>query len=364
MVSWLLCELFKLEKIDAVIHVKENNDDQNNILFKYGISDTITEIKAGSKSRYYPIEMSEVLSLLKKNNRRYAIVGLPCFIKSIRKLTLIDPVIKSRIIYTVGLVCGHLKSKSFAEYFGWQMGINPSDLTNIDFRVKLKNQPANYYGVKAESVDKESVVIARELKGSNWGHNMFRYSACDYCDDVFAETADVVIGDAWLPDYEKDPDGTCIIGTRKSELSTILMNATKMNRLQLVEANLDDIIKSQEGGLRDRREGLSYRLWLKKKDNLWAPKKRVKPSLNLISTKRQKLYDIRLNMRIKSHLIWQKAVGKNSLKYFNSEISALVNGYNKVYFSRTKRILFFLFHTIPKKVSYILKRANKFFYQP
>lgn len=40
------------------------------------------------------------------------------------------------------------------------------------------------------------------------------YKACDFCDDVFAETADIALGDAWLPEYVQDGNGTNVVVTR------------------------------------------------------------------------------------------------------------------------------------------------------
>ena len=102
--------------VDCVLHVKSENADLNlhSIPFKYQVSATLDETQRGGKSRYYPIELSEVLKEVKSKPGRYVVVGLPCFIKSVRLLQAQEPILAERIRYCVGLVCGHLKSSHYA----------------------------------------------------------------------------------------------------------------------------------------------------------------------------------------------------------------------------------------------------------
>ena len=75
--TWIFKELFEKDLIDGVIHVKENSDKNSPIMFQYDISRSIDEIKAGSKTKYYPVEFSKVLKKVKEVPGRYAIVGIP-----------------------------------------------------------------------------------------------------------------------------------------------------------------------------------------------------------------------------------------------------------------------------------------------
>ena len=93
---------------------------------------------AGAKSRYYPIEMSKVMDFIKNNEGRYAFVGIPCFIKTARRICRQDPIIAKRIHFFVGLVCGHLKSKAYSDMLAWRAGFDPADMKTIDFRHNLK----------------------------------------------------------------------------------------------------------------------------------------------------------------------------------------------------------------------------------
>src|SRR5699024_6651718 len=222
--NWIASKLLEENLVDGIIHVKESNNSA--MLFEYQISYTLDELYKGAKSRYYPIELSKVLKLVKKNEGRYDLVGISCFIKSVRLLVKQDKIISEKIKFFIGLFCGHLKSDMFAKSIGWQLGIEPDNLENIDFRKKLPGRGANDYGVEVfGDVDGEEISMTsptKELFTTNWGQGYFKYNACEFCDDVLAETADITVGDAWLPDYQDDYLGTNVITVRNSTILELI----------------------------------------------------------------------------------------------------------------------------------------------
>jgi len=338
-ITWVLVELLKLGLIDAVVHVKKVASPTDGVLFRYGISCTEEEVKADAKSRYYPIEMSDVLRKLKKTPGRYAVVGLPCFIKTVRRLGESDPVLKDRVAFCIGLVCGHLKSKAFGDCFAWQAGIPPGQLEEVNFRVKLPNRTAGDYGVYLRGAGKEVTKPTKEFLGSNWGLNFFRYSACDFCDDVFAECADIAIGDAWLPEYTNDALGNSVVVVRNQELADLIEIAKKEGRLNLNRSNAGQIATSQAGGLRDRREGLAYRLYLKAIENQWAPARRVNPNGKDLSSRRAKIYAVRLESGEASHQVWKDAVVQKDFAKFAECMEPFIRREQKLYRSIWRRVV-------------------------
>jgi coenzyme F420-reducing hydrogenase beta subunit len=320
MITWLLTELLTTNKIDGVIHVKKAESADSGCLFEYAISRDSSSVLAGAKSRYYPVEASKVLRYAKENPGRYAFVGVPCFVKAVRNLMLQEPVFAERIKYCIGIVCGHLKSKAFADCFAWQAGIKPGQLEEIDFRVKRDEGNAGDYAVRLKGAGIDVTKPTKDFLGSNWGHNFFRYEACDYCDDVFAETADIAVGDAWLEPYSQDPKGTSIVVTRNAEFAELLKAAAQNGRLQLDSASADSVAMSQAGGLRDRREGLAYRLYLKEKKGQWVPKKRVEPSNKRLSRHRKKIYAHRSYM-----------VDCQAFSSFEKNMNRLIQKNNRLY---------------------------------
>jgi coenzyme F420-reducing hydrogenase beta subunit len=104
MVSWVLEELLRQGLVDGIAHVAPVDDPQKDgRFFRYRIARTVEEIRAGAKSRYYPVELSEVLESIRKAPGRYAVVGVPCFIKALQLLRREDAVLRERI--ALHLVC-------------------------------------------------------------------------------------------------------------------------------------------------------------------------------------------------------------------------------------------------------------------
>ncbi len=143
MVSWVLDELMRQGLIDAAAHVAPVDPDAEGRYFRYRVSRSSEAIRAGAKSRYYPVEMSDLLREIRATPGRYAVVGVPCFIKAIQLLRREDPILRERIAFTLGLFCGHMKSARFVESFAMQMGVPIEAVQAVEFRVKDASRPAN-----------------------------------------------------------------------------------------------------------------------------------------------------------------------------------------------------------------------------
>ena len=211
MISWLAAKMLQDGLVDAVIHAKDGPDPKN--MYTIQISRTVDEIKAGAKAKYYPIELSEAIKQVREHEGRYLFIGLPCFVKAVRLLRREDPVLMKRIPYCIGLICGHLKSDFFGQAEAWESGVPLDKIARVDFRHKTSGTRASDYAIEVRRTDKDEPIVKRiaELSTANWGLGYFKYNACDYCDDVLAETADATFGDAWIPKYVSDDKGCNVI---------------------------------------------------------------------------------------------------------------------------------------------------------
>lgn len=331
--TWIFKELFERKLIDGIIHVKKNNDNDTT-LFSYDISTSIEEIKAGAKTKYYPVEFSDVIKKVKETPGRYAIIGIPSFVMAIRLLAKNDEILNERIKYTVGLICGHQKSSKFAESLAWQVGITPGNLKNIDFRKKLLDKPADNYGVEITGmIDGKEVTIVKptqELIGQDWGHGFFKTLASDFTDDVMNETADITIGDAWLPEYTSDSKGNNVIVVRNPEVDEIIKQSLQRGKLKLDIVDKEKIFKSQASHYRHTHDELPYRLYKKDTHKNWRPLMRVHASKE-IPFPRRKIQDLRNKIATQSHIIYNKAVELNDFSYFENNMNRLTREYRLIY---------------------------------
>ena len=191
-------------------------------------------------------------------------VGLPCVCKAIRLAQNQSKKLRSRIKYLVGLVCGQTKSKFFVEYICALAGGDPHRLSKVEFRVKDMSRPANDFGLRYTCGDsgcaftEEGTIFWTNGMNDTWNERHFTPNACSFCDDIFAECADVVFMDAWLPEYRRDWRGHSMALCRKSEISELLQNSSD---LRIKEISIEKVINSQWGVYKAKRRDLSYRLF-------------------------------------------------------------------------------------------------------
>lgn len=330
--TWLLRRLLERGVVDHVVHVLPSlpvAPDGKAPLFAFGISSDPAALDRGRKSTYYPVEMSAVIDQILARPGRYAITAVPCFAKALRLRALRDPVLRERVTLVVGTVCGHLKSRYFAEYLAWNQGVAPDALATIDFRTKLPEHPASDYGFTPNG-DRARTALTKDLYAANWEVSFFRYDACEFCDDVFAETADIVFGDAWISPYDQDWLGNNVVVSRTPALTALLREGRDAGALDLSDASIDAVAQSQIGGLRHRREGLSVRLAAKDRRGLWRPRKRVAPDTGQVDAARADLYLRRSELSRQSISAFRRARRLRSLSLFKLLISGPVFRYYQV----------------------------------
>jgi coenzyme F420 hydrogenase subunit beta len=276
-ITWLAGEMLSSGKVDAVACVSRSDKPEN--LFEYQLVRDPSDLSKCKKSRYYPVEMSRIIKEIKDLNGKVLFIGLPCFIKAMRLAVKVDLILKDRIECMVGLFCGHLKTKHYSAYLARSAGVHERDIKTVEFRKKIQGMPANRYAFEVVTRNEDSndrrQIMMQDVWAGSWSNNLFMLDACEYCDDIMSETADISVGDAWLPEHIKDYRGKSIIVCRNKALLPVLEAGVNKKEIALEEIQAEDVIKSQAGGIRQRRAGLQYRLYLSAKKRLWRPTKRV-----------------------------------------------------------------------------------------
>ena len=278
-ITHILAKLLRDGLVDAVLCVGPTDS----CIAEYQVVVDEIGLKNCATSFYYPVSMEAVIEFVRKTPGRYAITGIPCFHKALRLLRATDTLINERIVFQAGIVCGQMKSAEYAEYLARRCGKNSaSDVTRAKFRVKNSTTSADNYRFQAEWVVENQrhlsgSILAKDI-GVNWAMSYFKPKACDYCDDVFAEVADFVAMDAWLPGHVSDPLGTSILMIRNHEVEELINADIKSGALALDVCSADVIVQSQEAGLRHRREGVRVRLAFNRIFGNKMPKKRVSSS--------------------------------------------------------------------------------------
>lgn len=270
MASWLLEALLSEGVVDHVICVAPTGEPER--LFAFRVFNTAEDVRTGSGSAYYPVEMSEVIRQVLATPGQYAITGLPCFIKAIRLAQQKNKKLRERVVVTVGLVCGQLKSKHFTDYIAAFAGVQ-GKITGVRYRGKSPTQPASNYHYAFTTEDGQVRKISwKEGISEAWMNRWFTPNACNYCDDVFAECADVTCMDAWLPEYSQDHRGMSLVLVRSPQVQEAIAHGEDVS---LDPIPIGKVVESQRGVITVKRQHLAYRLYLDKKHGQKVPKKRV-----------------------------------------------------------------------------------------
>jgi len=342
--TYLLEKLLADDLVDYVVNVKSNNDPEK--LFEFQIADNIKDIRNGASSAYYPIEMSEVIKKIIQQEGRYVVVGLPCFLKAIELAKeKNNNKLKDRIKYSVGLTCGQLKNKKFTDYISKKANFN-CEINGVNFRKNSSDEPANnfYYYFTNNNNNKNEKIYWREGINKVWTNRWFTYNSCSYCDDTFAELADVTLMDAWLPEFKSDYKGNNLLVVRNKEINDLLLKGKNNEEIELNNIESDQVIRSQQGVINIKRKNLAYRLYLAQEQGGFVPDKRVDSSGN-IGFFSKKEVEYKDQMQKKSKEIWNEFENNGIiLDQFDDKMDEILDGLNnwrrlRNIFSLPKRII-------------------------
>lgn len=339
--TWLLEQLLIEDKIDYIINIKPNKDSEK--LFDFQIADSVEKIREGAGSAYYPVEMSEVINKVLYQEGRYAIVALPCFLKAIELAKEKNKKLKNRIIYSVGLVCGQLKNKNFTDYISKLSGMKDK-INEVSYRNNSGDQPANNFYYYFNNNNKNSQIYWSGGISKVWTNRWFTYNSCSFCDDTFAELADVTLMDAWLPEFTFDYKGNNLLVVRNKEIDNILSIGKNNNKIKLDDIDAEKVIKSQQGVIDIKRKKLSYRLALAEENYGFVPNKRAEASKNIDFFSKKEI-EYKDKMQKESKKKWEKFKNNEiSFDEFENEMDEILNGLSN--WIRFRKLI-----SLPKRVT-------------
>jgi coenzyme F420 hydrogenase subunit beta len=326
--TWVLLALLESGQIDGVIHMAPGRP--GGPLFEYRVSRTADEVRERSKSRYYPGELSSVLSEVRRTPGRYALVAIPSIVFEVRLLQELDPLYRDRITTVIGLICGHQKSAHYAEYLGWRAGFEPGTLQTVNFRKKLPHVPANSYSTEFVGTQAGGnttlIVEGDKLYGTDWGHGFFKAPFSDFTEDILNETADLVVGDAWLPRYVSDSRGTNVLVARSPRALRMLRAGAERGDIHLEPLEMSEVLESQSSLVSHNVRELPYRVrHITSGDRDTALIRR--PTGGRVPWGRRRVQAIRHAISRASHDAYARAKEAGSLAVFDETMHPLTRRY-------------------------------------
>lgn len=310
MATWVMEYLLNSGEVDRIIAVRERDTDRmGSPLFEMAILDDIGDVRNAAGSKYHPVEISTCLrEILKdKEGHRYAIVGLPCLLYSVRLAMQRYGRLRKQIVYLLGLVCSHSSSAYYTEAMSAWAGLSPLSIRTAKYRLKQGPGASWDYGFRAQSSSGKwsRQVGSLETYSHLRGRFYFALNACNYCEDVFAELADITFMDAWLPEYLADLRGTSILLVRNAQIASTLVAGMGDQSCKLRPCSIEDVKRSQDSVIERKREDIRQYLRFATECGSWVPALRSPLSETLSDADRRKircrLRTIRASRRIWSH---------------------------------------------------------------
>lgn len=332
-------ELLRRGIVDYIVAVRESKGEDSH--YEYGILKGVNEVSQGSQTKYYPVTLADVIRNIKDLDGNVAVSGIPCFVKGLRLAQKKDLVLNAKVKFVIGIICGGLKSRLYTDYLGDNVGVAKSSILNPKYRIKdFKSNASDYsFGCTDKLTSHEKKIKMRTL-GDMWGTGLFKANACDFCDDVLAELADISLGDAWVEPYVNDGAGTNIIITRSIIADQIVNEGIASKTLEISRVSEATVVHTQRGSFNHRQAGLGYRILLANKKGLQIPPKRkVDGKISFVFKLVQRY---RLKIRRASLELY---VAKNSFSQYERQINAMrkkLRFFTKVYHFYNKRIAKFL----------------------
>lgn len=300
---------------NSVIAVTES---EKNNYFEYKLIHKFEEISTASTTKYFPVTMSEVIQEIENHSGNVAVIGVSCFIKGIRLLQKQKPYYREKIPFVVAIICGGLKSSYFSDFLAYSAMEGKGQYKEPKYRVKDFNSTASDYSFSCvDSFDDEIKKIRMRDLPDMWGTGMFKSPACDFCEDVTGELADISLGDAWIEPYRSDGRGNNVIITRTKLADAIIDEGRRSNELIVDLIGTSEVIKSQRGSFNHRHKGLAYRIERRTRKGLLTPPKRQR-NLKQIDLLFKIVQDLRNLTRSKSLHFWNK---DKDYKRFNHKMA-------------------------------------------
>lgn len=299
--------------------------------------DEAKKIKEISKTRYYPVTLEKLFKEIDNKDGEVAVSGVACFLKGIRLKQHYYPQYKKKIPFLIGIICGGLKSSFFSDYLAQKSGIDGT-YSKQQYRIKDYKSTASDYSFGAYDNEKVFHQLKMRTVGDMWGSGLFKDNACDFCDDVTTELADISLGDAWIQPYNKDGRGTSVIVSRTALADKLILDGISNKELNVQELNQESFLASQQGNLRHRQLAQAYRI--KQKRRQIIPQKREKFNQS-IPFEFKLVQKSRMIVRQQSLEVWRE---EKDAKKFEARVFPLRDKLNK------KTIIYHYVQTIRGKL--------------
>lgn len=240
-ISALAIALIESGAVEFVLATHADPDEPlGNVTRALGSRD---EILAAAGSRYAPSSPLADLETHLAKGRKFAVIGKPCDIASLRRMARHDPRIDALIPYKLAFFCAGVPSRAGTVEVLRALGVERQAVATFQYR-------GNGWPGLAKATLHSGEEASMDYN-SSWGQILNRHLQfrCKICPDGTGESADVVCADAWYgadgyPDFT-ERDGRSLIVARTQAGQALVDQVAKEGRVAMDPLPVADIALMQ-----------------------------------------------------------------------------------------------------------------------
>jgi len=267
-ITQVLLYLLNKKKIDGAIVVKQGipSPEKARVI----IANNEEEIISASQSIYIPVSILDILNRL-ENDKAYAITCLPEQSAAIRILQTLGYSKALQIKYVLGPYTGTALYPQAIETYKKIKGIKKNDETK-----SLKWRAGEWPGY-LEIITGSGKILRSPKVYYNFLIPFFITNSSLQSMDFTNEFADLSVGDAWSPVFEKQGKGFSVVVSRTIEMDSILLEMQEQNLINLNKEE-EAVASSMHGHMIDfKKRGGYIRNKLRSFFGLHAPEYGYRP---------------------------------------------------------------------------------------
>jgi coenzyme F420 hydrogenase subunit beta len=232
------------------------------------IARTEEEIKNSAQSWYHLSPMNSILSKLKNEEGKFALVGLPCHVHGLRKLQKSGWKGGVEISPVIGIYCGNNLYYEATRVMLRKLGVKKKD-DIVSLHYREGEWPGNF-----TVTDKKGVTSSVSKLDFNQLIPFYINHRCLTCIDLTNELADVSIGDGWAKEGESE-EGWSLILTRSELGEGIVKRAAVDGVIELEAVSIEEAVAMHSHAFDLKKIGAPIRLSLWRKFGRAVPEYRT-----------------------------------------------------------------------------------------
>jgi coenzyme F420-reducing hydrogenase beta subunit len=243
LIKELLIELLQRPDVDGAIAL----DHVDGLEFAGRLLTDPSEVDALPGSIYHNVVQTPSAQLLRENPGRYVLVAIPCQLEGLYNyIRRYEPQLRERIHTTIGLLCGWQYSHHSVNAIASYLGIDASLIANISYRgegpigrLSIVTRDGSRHAVSRRLSYAYQVAFDRHMNTPR----------CHLCINHGNFLADIVVGDAWLPNTLRSKSGVSLVVCRRPETTELVQALERNGRIVTVPATHDEIRLSQKDSI-------------------------------------------------------------------------------------------------------------------